>query len=310
MVHTSRTFTHPSFEELRATGMFSTEANCSQYLIDMKILPTKRRCLLCPDKDRMELKTCSTTRYLDGCCWQCPCGHAKSLKADSVLENSNIVYRDFIRILSCFSEDMTPSRAAEHVNVAETTVRKIYSELRRQMAEDIKTKPKIGGADTIVEIDEAKFGKQKYNRGRLVEGSWILGGIQRHSDDCFLAICPRNKRDAATLVPIIQQYVKQGTTIITDKWKGYINLASYGYVHLDVNHSKNFVNPETGAHTNTIEGTWTHAKRAARLRHGGRRSEASLQLDITQFMWMKQRGLRRSRDVLQGFYSQRRSQNS
>ena len=85
-------------------------------------------------------------------------------------------------------------------NVAETTVRKIYSEIRQQMAEDIKTKRKIGGPSTVVEIDEAKFGKQKYNRGRLVEGSWILGGIQRHSDECFLAICPNNKRDAGTLI--------------------------------------------------------------------------------------------------------------
>ena len=123
---------------------------------------------------------------------------AKSLRAQSVLENSKISYKDFIYILSSFSEQMTPSRAAEQVNVAETTVRKIYSEIRQQMAEDIKTKRKIGGPSTVVEIDEAKFGKQKYNRGRLVEGSWILGGIQRHSDECFLAICPNNKRDAGS----------------------------------------------------------------------------------------------------------------
>ena len=171
------------------------------------------------------------------------------------------------------------------------------------MAEDIKTKRKIGGPSTVVEIDEAKFGKQKYNRGRLVKGSWILGGIQRHSDECFLAICPNNKRDAGTLIPIIQQYVEQGTTIITDKWKAYLNLSNCGYIHLDVNHSRNFVDPETGAHTNTIEGTWPHAKRAARLRHGGRRSEASLQLDITQFMWMKQRGLTRSGDTARTIFS-------
>ena len=126
MPHTSRTFTYPSFEELQATGMFTTEANCSQYLLDKKLLPTKRRCLLCPDKDQMNLKTCSTTRYRDGCCWQCPAGHAKSLRAQSVLENSKLSYKDFINILSSFSEQMTPSRAAEQVNVAETTVRKIY----------------------------------------------------------------------------------------------------------------------------------------------------------------------------------------
>jgi len=33
-----------------------------------------------------------------------------------------------------------------------------------------------------------------------------------------------------------------------------------GYNHLTVNHSINFKDPETGAHSNTIESTWRHAK--------------------------------------------------
>jgi hypothetical protein len=33
-----------------------------------------------------------------------------------------------------------------------------------------------------------------------------------------------------------------------------------GYNHLTVNHSVNFKDPETGAHSNTIKSTWRHAK--------------------------------------------------
>jgi len=33
---------------------------------------------------------------------------------------------------------------------------------------------KIGAQDHIIEIDESKFGKRKYNKGHYVEGVWIF----------------------------------------------------------------------------------------------------------------------------------------
>ena len=117
----------------------------------------------------------------------------------------------------------------------------------------------LGGPGVIVEIDEAKFGKRKYHRGRLVEGHWVLGGIERGTDKTFFV--PVSERDSATLIPIVQQYVRHGTTIYTDLWKSCDCLAQYGYVHGTVNHSQHFVDPVTGVHMNSIEGTWTHAKK-------------------------------------------------
>ena len=35
----------------------------------------------------------------------------------------------------------------------------------------------IGEDGIIVEIDESKFGKRKYNRGHRVDGCWVLGGV-------------------------------------------------------------------------------------------------------------------------------------
>ena len=63
----------------------------------------------------------------------------------------------------------------------------------------------IGGPGLVVEIDKSKFGKRKYNRGRLTEGHWVFGGVQRITGDAFLVEVQR--RDAATLLPIIQKYI-------------------------------------------------------------------------------------------------------
>ena len=86
------------------------------------------------------------------------------------------------------------------------------------------------------------------------DGTWVLGGVERGTSNCFLVPCPRNKRDAATLLPLIRSYVRPGSIIMTDGWAAYNQLSSSGYYHFNVNYSTNFVNPITGAHINAQEG--------------------------------------------------------
>ncbi|KCZ78178.1 hypothetical protein H311_00796, partial [Anncaliia algerae PRA109] len=46
---------------------------------------------------------------------------------------------------------------------------------------------KISGPNIVVEADETKLGKRKFNRGRLVYGVWVIGGIERNTYKlCFL----------------------------------------------------------------------------------------------------------------------------
>jgi len=48
---------------------------------------------------------------------------------------------------------------------------------------------------------------------------------------------------------------------VSDEWTAYQNLNTLGYNHDTVNHSKNFVNPSTGANTQqTIECLWSILK--------------------------------------------------
>ena len=125
----------------------------------------------------------------------------------------------------------------------------------------LATDGKIGGVGMTVEIDESKFGKRKYQRGRLIEGQWVLRGICRETREIFLVALPENKRDRQTLEPLILEHEAPGSTIITDCWKAYDNLGADGFQHLTINHSYNFVDPTIGAHTNTVENLWWQIKR-------------------------------------------------
>ena len=74
----------------------------------------------------------------------------------------------------------------------------------------------------------------------------------------FLGCCTKPwERD---FLPIIKGYIRPGTEIISDGWKAYNTLDQEGYTHIVVNYSKNLKDPVTGAHTNTIEGTWKDVK--------------------------------------------------
>ena len=42
-----------------------------------------------------------------------------------------------------------------------------------------QSKTKIGGPGTVIEVDEAKFGRRKHHKGRIIEGQWVVGGIER-----------------------------------------------------------------------------------------------------------------------------------
>ena len=172
MVHKTKTYESSSYEEIRDSGQFDTPENCLQYLLDMKILPTHRMCTSCDVL--MVLGVCPTTKYGDGYCWTCTtCSKTCSVRVGSILESSKVTAREFIDMLGQFSYGKNVSVAAQHANVGENTCRRLYNEIQERIAEDIATRPLIGGPMTVVECDEAKFGKSKYDQGRYVEGSWV-----------------------------------------------------------------------------------------------------------------------------------------
>ena len=125
----------------------------------------------------------------------------------------------------------------------------------------------IGGEGVVVEIDETHFVKRKFNRGRVLSSVWLLGGIERETDKKFIVPLSEplseecRRRDADTLIPIIQKHVLPGTIINTDCWAAYGRLKDRGYSHVTVNHKQNFVDPsDAEVRTQKIERLWRDVK--------------------------------------------------
>ena len=100
---------------------------------------------------------------------------------------------------------------------------------------------------------------------------WLFGGVERgNNGNCFLVPLEGQQRNATTLLPLIQQHIKPGTEIHSDSWAAYngILALSEGYIHHKANHKENFVAPQTGAHTQTVENQWRLVKEKFKRRFG------------------------------------------
>lgn len=103
----------------------------------------------------------------------------------------------------------------------------------------------------------------QYDRGRVgttwKRRKWVYGmlGLKGKRRRPILHLV--KKRLRRYLTPIITWHVQQGTTIISDQWRAYVDaLGNHGFTHFTINHSRFFADPSTGAHTQNIEWAWCH----------------------------------------------------
>ncbi|CAH2084406.1 unnamed protein product [Euphydryas editha] len=221
--------------------------------------------------------------------------HSATVAEDTWFERYHTSAQACILITYCFAKRMTFEQTKDECSIVENeqvsteTIADRFSFCREvcmvTLDDNFETEGQSGGEGEIIEIDECKIGRRKYERGRIVEGTWVLGINHRgHPENYRLEICTDNKRDSDTLLKLIKKHVKIESTIHTDCWKGYLNLNQHGYVHDTVNHNFEFVNSETGAHTQNIESSWRWMRRE--LSRGGVRSETMAD-HLCDFLWRR-----------------------
>ena len=251
------------------------------FLLTSGIIPKTKRCgcggmraVKSKGKGRLPTHTCRNPE----------CLRSTSIKAQTFFGGFKSSIEDVMAVAVGWLNRYPADVIAREVQLERHTVARIVSSLRELIFVWLQEESRqIGSPGHIVEIDESAFGRRKYNRGRMTRTKWVLGGIDRGTRETFL--CYVDRRDASTLNEAIQKFVKKGSIIKTDMWRGYCGLGDLGYHHNVVNHSVNFVEPgEKSTHTQTIENVWSTMKRDIRRRIG-RICVESFETHLVEYVW-------------------------
>jgi hypothetical protein len=260
--------------------IFFDENACIEYLFENKILD--------------QISTCSVCHSIvkrDGVFFKCRdnkvCRKKVSIFHNSFFSGSRLKCNQVMLLLYLY-HTKTPNSAIKamtgHSDHTVVDYRHYYMQL---LASDLKDEDAIiGGPDVIVEIDECKLGKRKYNRGHRVEGVWILVGVEKTEErKIFIETIPDRTRE--TLHEVISRHVLPGSIIHTDFWKSYLGVEDLGMRHGRVNHSQNFRDPITGINTNTVEGNNNGIKLTIAPRN---RNIHFVDEYLSVYIWMRRHG--------------------
>jgi len=138
-------------------------------------------------------------------CTRSKCRITFSIFKNTFFSNMRIKCNAVIFITYLYLSKVSTTSILTLTGHSSKTVCNIIKRFKDALSRDFNSyNEKIGGKGIIVEIDESKFGKRKYNRRHRVEGVWVLGGIERTSEKKVFLIEVPNRR-ATTLLKVIKK---------------------------------------------------------------------------------------------------------
>ncbi|HEX3986776.1 MAG TPA: IS1595 family transposase [Acidobacteriaceae bacterium] len=246
---------------------FADADNCLQYMAAHR-WPNGVTCPTCGRADVTFLKTQRK--------WQCKSAHSKrqfTAKVGTVFEDSPLGLEKWLPAvwMVCNSKNGISSyEIARSLGVTQKTAWFMLHRIRTAMRNGSLLK--MGGPESgPVEVDEVFVGPRpaKMHRERRLrmqtaekgnQKTIVMGMLDRESRQVRAHVIPNVKRE--TLQNAILNNIEGGSTVYTDGWHGYDDLAAKQFVHETVTHLDEYVRGQV--HTQGIENFWSLLKRTLR----------------------------------------------
>lgn len=114
------------------------------------------------------------------CRWS-KCKFTFSMWQKTIFYNLSINHISVLKVINMWSIGASISLISNVLQCSSDIVKDIYKIMRNYDLYNkyLKCVKKLGGRNTIVEIDERKIGKNKHNRGHTIKGFWTIGMVER-----------------------------------------------------------------------------------------------------------------------------------
>ena len=182
--------------------------------------------------------------------WCGICRRKIRLRSYIKFPRSKLKYKDMLILILSWQKNVHPGAVKHLRGISYTTINRWYSRFRKLLPRDSIL---LNGE---IEVDEAFFGRQKYNNQKIV-----IGGVERITRRLKLQEIPDREQDSLEL--FLTGNISTESKLHTDCLAGYYDLWWNGYGHEMHNHSLGHFRG-----TNNIENVWSVTKRRIRRMYG------------------------------------------
>ena len=252
------------------TTYFNTNAKCKQAIIESRWNDGDIICPFCGEHHCVVRK--------DGNFRCNACRKNFSCLVGTIFENTKLsLIKWFVAmyLITSHKKGISSYQLSRDINVTQTTAWYMLQKIRLLYSQSDSE-----AFEGTVECDEVYIGgREKWKhksmrtpntQGRstktktpvfgMMERSSIINAKGNEENVTYVHAFVVESTNKATLQPIIQQFVSEGSRIITDELNAYNGLNKLGYSHAIVNHgAEEYANGDI--FTNSIEGFWSHFRR-------------------------------------------------